>query len=178
MAIILFDWLHILKSCKFLPNMSFHSLGCTFYIWLITRMFDMFSIWNSVALELLPVLCLVMDVFSLLQKKKYSIVGSKTSWSLCFMLYVLPTKTKSCLVLSCSLLLSLHSHWIYWQADRQILYFSLWSDNWHRAKFANTITNWDMAYYRQIWRVCTVVRASVGSGREKRRGIVQIEGRH
>ena len=30
-----------------------------------------------------------------------------------------------------------------------------------------------MAYYRQIWRVCTVVRASVGSGREKKRGIVQ-----
>ena len=30
----------------------------------------------------------------------------------------------------------------------------------------------------KIWRVCSVVRASVGSGREKRRGIVQIEGRH
>ena len=31
----------------------------------------------------------------------FQIVGSKALWSLCLLLYVLPTQNKSCLVLSC-----------------------------------------------------------------------------
>ena len=41
----------------------------------------------------------VLSVLSLGCTALFSI-GSKASWSLCFMLYVLPTQNKSCLVLS------------------------------------------------------------------------------
>ena len=35
----------------------------------------------------------------------FQMVGSKALWSLCLLLYVLPTQNKSCLVLSCLVLL-------------------------------------------------------------------------
>ena len=44
----------------------------------------------------------VADVHTLILFIFNQIVGSKASWSLCFMLYVLPTQNKSCLVSSCN----------------------------------------------------------------------------